>query len=295
MLIEIDKNSGFCFGVVKAIEMAEKELKESGHLYCLGEIVHNNVEVKRLAKEGLVTIDFETFKKLKHCKVLIRAHGEPPETYKIAEENDITIIDATCAVVLKLQKKIKQGYEKAKISENKEQVVIFGKEGHAEVNGLVGQTNNEAIVVNDINDLYKIDFSKPIDLFSQTTQSKSKFNLLKQELIARMSEAGIKPENCLKANDTVCHQVSNREPKLKEFAQNHELVIFVSGQQSSNGKMLYKVCKEANPNTLFISESNEISGDLFKNINSVGICGATSTPLWLMEKIADTIKNLTKI
>ncbi|MDP4188946.1 MAG: 4-hydroxy-3-methylbut-2-enyl diphosphate reductase [Bacteroidota bacterium] len=295
MLIEIDKNSGFCFGVVKAIEMAEKELKESGHLYCLGEIVHNNVEVNRLAKEGLVTIDFKTFKKLKHCKVLIRAHGEPPETYKIAEENDITIIDATCSVVLKLQKKIKQGYENAKNSENEGQVVIFGKEGHAEVNGLVGQTHNEAIVVNDINDLYKIDFSKPIDLFSQTTQSKSKFNLLKQELIARMSEAGIKPENCLKANDTVCHQVSNREPKLKEFAQNHELVIFVSGQQSSNGKMLYKVCKEANPNTLFISESKEISADLFKNINSVGICGATSTPLWLMEKIADTIKNLTKI
>lgn len=295
MLIEIDKNSGFCFGVVKAIEMAERELKESGHLYCLGEIVHNNVEVNRLAKEGLVTIDFETFKKLKHCKVLIRAHGEPPETYKIAEENDITIIDATCPVVLKLQKKIKQGYEKAKNSENEEQVVIFGKEGHAEVNGLVGQTHNEAIVVNDINDLYKIDFSKPIDLFSQTTQSKSKFNLLKQELIARMYEAGIKPENCLKANDTVCHQVSNREPKLKEFAKNHELVIFVSGQQSSNGKMLYKVCKEANPNTLFISESKEISADLFKNINSVGICGATSTPLWLMEKIADTIRNLTKI
>jgi len=290
MKIEIDSNSGFCFGVVNAIQLAEMELERNDTLYCLGDIVHNSAEVERLEKKGLVSINHEQLKTLKNCKVLLRAHGEPPETYETAIKNNIQLIDASCPVVLKLQNNIKLGFDA--ILAKGGQVVIYGKEGHAEVNGLVGQTNGKAIVISGLEDLNKIDFSKPVNLFAQTTKNIEGFYEIQKEIKNRMVEAqGTKKVEFI-ANDTICRQVSHRQPQLREFVKKHNVVVFVSGQKSSNGKMLFQVCKEENPNTYFVSDVDELEPEWFKNTKSVGVCGATSTPRWLMEKIAENIEIL---
>jgi 4-hydroxy-3-methylbut-2-enyl diphosphate reductase len=290
MKIEIDSNSGFCFGVVNAIQLAEMELERNETLYCLGDIVHNSAEVERLKTKGLVSIEHDQLKTLKNCKVLLRAHGEPPETYEIAIKNNIELIDASCPVVLKLQNNIKLGFDA--ILKKGGQVVIYGKVGHAEVNGLVGQTNGRAIVISGIEDLHKIDFSKPVNLFSQTTKSIEGFYDIQKEIKKRMIETQQTENIKFISNDTICRQVSHRQPKLHEFVKKHDVIIFVSGQKSSNGRMLYKVCKEENPNTYFVSDIDELKSEWFKNIESIGVCGATSTPRWLMEKIAENIEIL---
>lgn len=286
MKVTIDVNSGFCFGVVFAIQMAEDELNNSGSLYCLGDIVHNNMEIERLQKKGLKIINHDEFARLKNTKVLIRAHGEPPETYRIAIENNIELIDASCPVVLKLQNRIRNGVEHL----GNGQLVVYGKPGHAEVNGLVGQTEGKAIIVEDIDDLDRLDFSRPIQFFSQTTQPTSGFREMREEIQKRMKAAGSENELELEANDTLCRQVSNREPQLREFAAAHDVILFVSGKKSSNGKVLFDVCKEVNPRTYFISDIDEVNPEWLVNADSVGICGATSTPMWLMEKVAEKLR-----
>lgn len=288
MEVTIDVNSGFCFGVVFAIQMAEDELSNSGSLYCLGDIVHNNMEVERLEKKGLKIINHEQFRNLHDTKVLIRAHGEPPETYKTAIENNIELIDASCPVVLKLQNRIRNGAENL----GDGQIVVYGKEGHAEVNGLVGQTNGRAIIVDNIADLDKLDYSKPIQFFSQTTQPTDGFKVMRDEIQRRVKAAGKGDEIVLESNDTLCRQVSNREPQLKEFAANHDVIVFVSGKKSSNGKVLFDVCHEVNPKSYFISTWEEVDLNWFDSDTKVGICGATSTPMWLMEEIADKLRQL---
>jgi len=286
--ITIDPHSGFCFGVVYAIEAAERELKHNPVLYCLGDIVHNNMEVNRLKNMGLIIINNEELKTIRDCKVLIRAHGEPPETYKIAVENNIELIDASCPIVLNLQHVIQHGYQEMKSKNG--QIVIYGKEGHAEVNGLVGQTNGKAIVIGDEEDLKKIDFSRPVRLYSQTTKSIDGFNrivgIIKEKMAAFSPDGKIDFE----WNDSICRQVSNRSGYLREFAARFGLVIFVSGQKSSNGMILYRVCKEVNPKTILISSISELRMDWFTGVQEVGICGATSTPRWLMEEIEREIK-----
>ena len=288
MEVTIDVNSGFCFGVVFAIQMAEDELNNSGSLYCLGDIVHNNMEVERLEKKGLKIINHEQFKNLNNTKVLIRAHGEPPETYKTAIENNIELIDASCPVVLKLQNRIRNGVENL----GDGQIVVYGKEGHAEVNGLVGQTNGKAIIVDTVDDLDKLDYSKPIQFFSQTTQPTEGFKAMRGEIQRRVKEAGNGEDLLLESNDTLCRQVSNREPQLREFAANHDVIVFVSGKKSSNGKVLFDVCHEVNPKSYFISTWEEVDLNWFDNDTKVGICGATSTPMWLMEEIAGKLRQL---
>jgi 4-hydroxy-3-methylbut-2-enyl diphosphate reductase len=288
MEVTIDANSGFCFGVVFAIQMAEDELNQSGSLFCLGDIVHNNMEVERLEKKGLKIIDHEKFRTLKDTKVLIRAHGEPPETYKTAIENNIELIDASCPVVLKLQNRIRNGAENM----GEGQIVVYGKEGHAEVNGLVGQTNGKAIIVDTLNDLNKVDFSKPIQFFSQTTQPTEGFKAMREEIQLRMKQNGNSEEVILESNDTLCRQVSNREPQLREFAASHNIILFVSGKKSSNGKVLFDVCHEINPQSYFVSTWEEVDMNWFDTDSRIGICGATSTPMWLMEEIADKLRQI---
>jgi 4-hydroxy-3-methylbut-2-enyl diphosphate reductase len=289
MLIEVDDRSGFCFGVRNAVEIAEKALARNEKVFSLGPIVHNDIEVERLSNLGLVSINHEEFNSLKDCKVLIRAHGEPPETYEIALKNNITIIEATCPIVKRLQSKIKEIWIKAK--EKNGQVIIFGKAGHAEVIGLLGQTDDEAVLVNNKEDLDKIRFSSEVHLFSQTTMSVKEYNDLADSIIMKMNLQGIlDAESHLHKNNTICGQVSNRQPRLKAFAKKHDVIVFVSGRESSNGKMLYEVCKKENPFTWFVSSPGEIKKEWFLNKNSVGICGATSTPKWLIDKIKDTIK-----
>jgi len=291
MVVEIDKQSGFCFGVQNAVEIAEKALLKGEKVFSLGPIVHNDKEVERLSALGLASIDHKEFMKMKNCKVLIRAHGEPPETYITAEKNNITIIEATCPIVRRLQSKIKDTWLKTK--EGNGQVVIFGKPGHAEVVGLLGQINNEGIIVSGPGDFQKIDVTRPVYLFSQTTMSVKEFSNLTDILLLKMVENGItEPEKNLFINKTICGQVSNREPHLKAFAKKHDTIIFVSGRESSNGKMLYSVCKNINPDTHFVSSSEELDKSWFKGKNSVGICGATSTPKWLIENIRDIISNI---
>ena len=288
MNIEIDSNSGFCFGVVKAIEIAEKELEQGKSLYCLGDIVHNDAEVKRLEDKGLKTISHDDFKSLKDTTVLLRAHGEPPATYEIAKQNNINLIDASCPIVLNLQKKIDNAYIDFKKVEG--QIVIFGKEGHAEVIGLLGHTENRGIVVSDLKDLHKIDFSKPINIFSQTTKSRSSYHKIIEEIKTRIEkEQGEKNINFI-TNDSTCRAVSNRDVYLKEFAVKHDIIIFVSGKKSSNGKVLYQVCKSENNRSYFVSNTDELDSTWFNQSDSVGICGATSTPEWLMQKIESAIQ-----
>ncbi len=285
MKVTIDSESGFCFGVVFAIQMAEAELDVSGNLYCLGDIVHNNMEVERLTKKGLKIINHEQLKDLHDCKVLIRAHGEPPETYQTAINNNIELIDASCPVVLKLQNRVRTSFDDVK--KHNGQVVIYGETGHAEVNGLVGQTNGEAIILTGEHDLHKIDFTRPVYLFSQTTKSTEGFRQMRQLIENKVREnKGVLETEDFIANDTICRQVSNREPQLEKFAAAHDVIVFVSGKKSSNGKALYGVCKNINPETYFISEVSEVQLDWFDGAESVGICGATSTPMWLMQDVA---------
>lgn len=283
--VEIDKESGFCFGVVTAIQSAERELKNTDTLYCLGDIVHNSLEVERLKALGLQTIDHAGFAHLKGQKVLLRAHGEPPTTYETARQNDITIVDATCPVVLRLQRKIHKCYQETRA--NQTQLVIYGKKGHAEVNGLVGQTEGTALVIEKKEDLDRIDFHRDIILFSQTTKSLDGFREIVTEIRNRIAE-GVQ----FKSFDTICRQVANRLPNIKAFASSHDWVYFVAGKKSSNGKMLFEECKKANPHTLFISEASEITEALPEGVRQVGVCGATSTPKWLMEEVARRVREL---
>ncbi|MBF8963674.1 4-hydroxy-3-methylbut-2-enyl diphosphate reductase [Pontibacter sp. FD36] len=287
MNVTIDKNSGYCFGVEFAIQMAEDEMENCEELYCLGDIVHNSMEVKRLYEKGLRIIDREQLKELRDTKVLIRAHGEPPETYKTALENNIELIDASCPVVLKLQNRVKHAFDVDKTKGG--QIVIYGQVGHAEVIGLAGQTGDEAIIVTTEEDLDKIDFTRPVTLFSQTTKSTKGFYHIKSLIEERLQQAN-QDSTALNANDSICRQVSNREPQLTKFSVEHDVIIFVSGKKSSNGKALYSVCKQHNPNSYFVENEEEIEKEWFANAESVGICGATSTPMWLMQQVADSIK-----
>ncbi len=284
MIIEIDQNSGFCFGVVEAIRKAEETLLLLDVLYCLGDIVHNDVEINRLAEKGLITIDHEKYFTMKDATVLLRAHGEPPSTYEYATKNNIKLIDATCPVVLKLQQRIRIGHDSA---HNKNtQFVIFGKKGHAEVNGLVGQTNGQAIVLESVYEVEKLDFNRPIELYSQTTKDLEGFHLLAKELKNRATEVPVK------IHDTVCRQVANRIPAIRKFSARFELILFVSGQKSSNGKMLFDICQSVNQNSKFISSIEDIDLQWIKNIGSVGVCGATSTPKELLEEVAGAVRKL---
>jgi 4-hydroxy-3-methylbut-2-enyl diphosphate reductase len=291
MEVEIDKKSGFCFGVRNAVEIAEEALLRGEKVFSLGPIVHNDKEVERLSLLGLVSVDHKQFRKLKNCNVLIRAHGEPPETYRTAEQNNIKIIEATCPIVKKLQSKISE--TRIKIRKENGQIVIFGKPGHAEVIGLLGQTNNEGILISGPADISKIDLSRPVALFSQTTMGANEYNHIKELIFNRMKEQGtIDPVKNLFVNNTVCGQVSNREPHLKAFARVHDVIIFVSGKESSNGRMLFSVCKSVNPDTYFVSSPEEIDKKWFTGKSSIGICGATSTPKWLIENIRDYISTI---
>ena len=288
MIVEIDDKSGFCFGVRNAVEIAEQALLRGEKVFSLGPIVHNDIEVERLSALGLQTINHEEFNLLKNCKVLIRAHGEPPETYQTAEKNNLTIIEATCPIVKKLQLRINGTWNNTKRKPG--QVIIYGKAGHAEVVGLMGQTNNEAYLVHNKDDIRKIPFEGEVYLFSQTTMSVKEYNDIAESVILEMKKQGISDaENHFHKNNTICSQVSNREPRLKAFARKHEVIVFVSGKESSNGRMLFDVCKNENPNTWFVSSPAEIRTEWFLNRNSVGICGATSTPKWLIDKIKETI------
>lgn len=276
--IEIDKKSGFCFGVVKAISKAEEELAKGDVLYCLGDIVHNEEEVNRLSSMGMITINHDEFAKLTDAKVLLRAHGEPPSTYEIAKANNITLIDASCPVVLKLQSRIKMAYVEGRDTDT--QIVIYGHHGHAEVNGLVGQTENSAIVIEDETELDKIDFNKNIRLFSQTTKSLDGFN----HLIGTVTEK-TRENVSFEYSDTICRQVANRIPNITTFAQQNDIVIFVSGKKSSNGKVLYEHAKSINPNSYLVSEASEVDNLPIDFTKKIGICGATSTPRWQMEQV----------
>lgn len=281
--IEIDKKSGCCFGVANALKRAEEELRKGGTLYCLGDIVHNNLEVDRLAKMGLITINHEQLKELKNVRVLLRAHGEPPSTYQIAQENGIEIIDASCPVVLGLQRKIKRKFSEK--PEETSQIVIYGKKGHAEVNGLLGQTDSKAIVIEKKEDIEKLDFAKSISLFSQTTKPLEGF-----EEVGQLIKERIKKNSDFEYFDTICRQVSNRVPNIKEFASKHDLIFFIAGEKSSNGKVLFDECKRNNPNSYFIHSPEDIDTSIIKPNMSIGICGATSTPEWQMEAVAKIIQ-----
>ena len=281
--IEIDEGSGFCFGVTTAIKKAEEELSRGTQLYCLGDIVHNGMECERLKRLGLVTINHEEMSNLHNATVLLRAHGEPPATYRLADTNNIEIIDATCPVVLQLQRRIKAQYESLPES----QIVIFGKNGHAEVLGLVGQTQGHAIVIEKYDDVMMLDFTRDIYLYSQTTKSLDEFHRIIEYI-----QQHISPDATFKSFDTICRQVANRMPNIKAFASRHDLVLFVCGHKSSNGKVLYGECKSVNPNTYQIEGPEEINPSWLKGVNTVGICGATSTPKWLMEQCRDAIETL---
>ena len=281
--IEIDEGSGFCFGVTTAIKKAEEELSRGTQLYCLGDIVHNGMECERLKRLGLVTINHEEMSSLHNATVLLRAHGEPPATYRLADTNSIEIIDATCPVVLQLQRRIKAQYESLPES----QIVIFGKNGHAEVLGLVGQTQGHAIVIEKYDDVMMLDLTRDIYLYSQTTKSLDEFHRIIEYI-----QQHISPNATFKSFDTICRQVANRMPNIKAFASRHDLVLFVCGHKSSNGKVLYGECKSVNPNSYQIEGPEEINPSWLKGVNTVGICGATSTPKWLMEQCRDAIETL---
>ena len=273
--VTIDTKSGFCFGVEYAIEIAEEILQQDGELYCLGDIVHNDMEVKRLEDMGLKIIDHDELKKMKDVKVLIRAHGEPPSTYDLAIKNNITLMDASCPVVLKLQNRIKKSHDK------KEKIYIYGKHGHPEVKGLMGQTGRDAIVFQDIKELDLNNLPQSITLYTQTTKSKEKF----YEIVSKLTKTGI----MVNVNDTLCRQVSNRDNQLQDFSNNFDKIVFVSGTKSSNGNALFNVCKQNNSNSYFVSSSDELDRSWFSKDEKVGVCGATSTPMWLMEEVKDRI------
>ena len=298
--IEIDNGSGFCFGVTTAIRKAEEELARGERLYCLGDIVHNGMECERLRRLGLVTIDHEEMSRLHHVKVLLRAHGEPPSTYELARRNDIELIDATCPVVLQLQKRIKQQYETspspsqggeqaAPLLEHagEAQIVIFGKKGHAEVLGLVGQTQGNAIVIESFDEVSRLDFNHDIYLFSQTTKSLDEFHRITEYI-----QTHITPTATFRSFDTICRNVANRMPSISQFAALHDLILFVCGRKSSNGRVLYDECLRVNPNSRLVEGSDEIEASWLEGVTTIGICGATSTPNWLMEECRDAILRL---
>ena len=292
MQIEIDSGSGFCFGVTTAIRKAEEELEKGGILYCLGDIVHNGMECERLKDMGLVTINHDDMRELHDVKVLLRAHGEPPETYEVARRNNIEIIDATCPVVLQLQKRIKQQYNANAQSPGQSvksdaQIVIFGKKGHAEVLGLVGQTDSSAIVIENFDEVKRLDFTRDIYLYSQTTKSLDEYHRIIDYI-----QSHISPSATFKSFDTICRSVANRMPNISQFASRHDLILFVCGRKSSNGKVLYNECLRVNPNTHLVEDAHEIEPSWLEGIQSVGICGATSTPRWLMEQCRDAIQQL---
>ena len=294
MKVTIDEYSGFCFGVTSAIEAAERELQK-GLLFCLGDIVHNGQEVERLDKLGLVTIDYDDLRTLRNVRVLLRAHGEPPATYRIAEQNGIEIIDASCPVVLKLQKRIRDTYMLHHGTDA--QIVIFGQKGHAEVIGLEGQTNNTAIVIESLNDLERLDFTKPIYLFSQTTKSVEEFRTIVKAIEAnrRVGEEARDIEPIFEYHDTICRNVANRVKRLQDFARSNDVVVFVGGKKSSNAKVLYNHCLEVNPSTVFVSSADDLTDEMIgmcHSVERVGICGATSTPKWLMEQIKLKVESL---
>lgn len=282
--IEIDEHSGFCFGVTTAIQKAEEELQNGGTLYCLGDIVHNGIECERLKKLGLITIDHETFANLHDAKVLLRAHGEPPATYETARRNNLELIDATCPVVLKLQQRIKQKWQAT--ADEERQIIIHGQAGHAEVLGLVGQTHGEAIVVENTSQIDKVDTSKNTYIYSQTTKSLEGYKQIVEAIGQRM-----KKDVKFESFDTVCRQVANRMSGIGEFAKSHQLIFFVCGRKSSNGKILFNECKRVNPNSYQIESPGEIDFSLISGVDSIGICGATSTPKWLMENCKQAILN----
>lgn len=291
MEVTIDSNSGYCFGVEFAIQMAEDEMSDGNQLYCLGDIVHNDMEVKRLHDKGLRIISREDLSNITDCKVLIRAHGEPPETYQTALNNNIELIDASCPVVLKLQNRVKNAYDA--IRDKNGQVVIYGQPGHAEVIGLSGQTRGDAIIILKDEDLEKIDFSRPVTLFSQTTKSTKGFYRIKGMIEERMrAESHDLKTIEFNANDSICRQVSNREPQLQRFSNEQDVIIFVSSKKSSNGKALYSVCKSENESSYFIANEEELQAEWFESARKVGVCGATSTPMWLMENVANAIRNI---
>ncbi|MDR0660507.1 MAG: 4-hydroxy-3-methylbut-2-enyl diphosphate reductase [Prevotellaceae bacterium] len=290
MLVEIDDKSGFCYGVIRAIEKAEGELKESVSLYSLGDIVHNTVEVNRLKDLGLLTIEHTRLNTLKNTKLLIRAHGEPPSTYRLLKQSGIEIIDCTCPVVLKLQERIKKNDEQ--IKQQNGQLVIFGKRGHAEVNGLIGQVNGDAIVIENIEEMDSIDFTRPVSLFAQTTMGLAEFEILSSKIKQRMQEVQVHLDVVFQSHNTICGQVANRKPHLEEFARKHDVIVFVSGKQSSNGKVLYQACKAVNEHTYMVEDEGELQVAWFENCCSVGVCGATSTPKWLMEQVAVAIRKI---
>ncbi len=290
MNVEIDPDSGFCYGVVRAIRMAEDELQRGQELFSLGDIVHNEPEVARLNRCGMRTINHYEFRKLHDAKVLIRAHGEPPETYRTAADNHISLADATCPVVLNLQKKVHQAYIESQTDNG--QVVIYGKPGHAEVNGLVGQTSDMAVVINSESEVDRIDVRRPVYLFAQTTMTVEGLQGIRTAIDREREKLQIGTDIPFKVYDTVCRQVSNREPQLTNFARRHDAVVFVSGSKSSNGKALYEVCKRANPHTYMIATPDELNASWFAGIKNVGVCGATSTPRWLMEEAAEKIAEM---
>lgn len=284
MEIEIEKQAGFCFGVTSAIKMSEKCLKDFGQLYCLGELVHNSMEINRLEKLGLKIIDVKDLENLHNCRVMIRAHGEPPSTYALAKRNNIEIFDATCPIVLKLQKDVKKAYEQCAMSEG--QIVIFGKKGHAEVVGLCGQTENTAIVISSQKDIDKIDFTKPIYLFSQTTKNKEEFEEITLLIKQRMLQVG---NQQFFPTNSICKRMASRTKTLRDFADSVDALLFVSGRHSSNGNYLFDFCKQHKKETYFISEKEDIDIEELKKYNKIGISGATSTPMWLMEEIRDYV------
>lgn len=284
--IEIDEHSGFCFGVVTAIEKAEQTLETDRRLYCLGDIVHNSSEMERLANKGLRTVTHETFATLRDAKVLLRAHGEPPSTYATARRNNIEIIDATCPVVLQLQKRIKTAYDDARSAERKPLIIIYGKPGHAEVNGLVGQTEGHAVVIQSIEDLEGLDLTRDILLYSQTTKSLEGFRQIVEAIKSR------KTEGSFEWFDTICRQVANRMEHIRRFAASHEVIIFVSGRKSSNGRVLFAECSRVTPRSYLVSSAGEIDPKWLENASSIGICGATSTPRWLMNRVREHLINL---
>jgi 4-hydroxy-3-methylbut-2-enyl diphosphate reductase len=283
MEIKIDGNAGFCFGVVKAIASAEANLQKQDSLYCLGDIVHNNAEVNRLKTQGLQVIDYDQLQKLHDTTVLIRAHGEPPTTYRMAQERNIRLIDATCPIVLALQKKVREGYDT--MQKVNGQVVIFGKQGHAEVIGLNGQTDNTAIIISNPGNIEKIDFARPIRLYSQTTKSRDEYQQLIENIREHKSEDFV-------AYDTICNRVANRATQLEEFARSVDVVVFVSGSNSSNGHYLYEYCRKVQPRTYMISDVENLQPEWFHDVQRVGVTGATSTPRWLMEECAKKINAL---
>jgi 4-hydroxy-3-methylbut-2-enyl diphosphate reductase len=287
VIVEIDNGSGFCFGVTTAIKKAEETLANGEKLYCLGDIVHNGMECERLRGMGLITIDHDEFAQLHDATVLLRAHGEPPTTYELAQKNNITIIDATCPVVLALQKRIKKKFSTIDDNSRTTDIVIFGKNGHAEVLGLVGQTNGKAIVIEHADDAKKLDFSHNIYLYSKTTKSLDEFHQIIEYCQQHIEEGAI-----FQSFDTICRQVANRMPNICSFAIRHDLILFVCGRKSSNGKVLYKACKEKNPRSYLIAGPDEIQPEWFEGMNSVGICGATSTPTWLMEKCKEKVEKI---